>query len=1490
MSSLGLPLPVLYCAEDGDLYPHRVKMTVATYRTPWRRGTVVSTCKLFVSGSMQDDLGQISQPVNFVEKLSITADQMIEDLVDMVPSSNPNSQVDLNENEAVCLLQESEGKDHCKESFYKIIPDPMGHGNQNEDLLLPEEVLLFDYLTRYKRRLPTLTAKLVRLRNLPVSDPLLSSTAGMLSEDTIFRHCAPFTIPPDVCNTSVQSCSILHEVFDKETVLNEESLMLPFELETLTLNREDYTRFPIILRVMNVAPEPTEEQIPVLNVIRKAAFLAEDISQFELPVGTTADCRMNGGPAGQQSAEHLVLPTELELALALSPIQRTRLTQPCCSLSQLHVEQLSPVHRRLIVSERDQRDMELALWKAEKHRCCMLGFLLTEPRTCEPAVEFQPLSEALRILKIDHENVISAGDSISDKLQSWMPAGVPDVYFSSSHEFTESLACESSSAKQDKVEDFTIISPSSIESVAVSEVIIPPVLKSPSQPTQPSQLQISGNAFTPKAVSKNQSPGNTIQRSLQTHNINAITEKEKAGASVFSAPAGTTHNEKETTGWNHTLGETISPNIKVTFNPRAILVGECRPEQRASDSQQALIQHRPDVRDCLRGLPSTGLPPERKLDPLSTFMKLRRHQRSPDTAALQNCTSSPATKVKQQMPQPASQPILEQKAGLDSRPTHMSGVVVSENVIRAQETDGQSVKHSVCQTVSESRQGNRVVQVQATESQWHAYCELLAFAQPCMSKARELGLSSSALADFSSLAPDQTQFLLKQQGLALKRVSGQDQELRFNQAALMHVLVTVKDLLLKCDLKTAVEYLARAADTCVGQSLELLVRRLQILLYISQKSQEPDPKLLELQDQLVTWQQTKEGNALDKALVILTVDSDRVRNVLIKSLSQATGQPVTAVCPEKGRAKLNGARMLNSLCDSQCVVVCGQHVGPDFPWQCFSLVVEYQHSFYSPWAVVCGEKSISRLCFITSLPISEENDTAYWSLEDNIPYVLFVTQGLLNLPLLLQILESTYNMTVLERDHPPSLQMLGGTHHYAVVTVDASTAVIIQEQKELCNERASEDVVMRLNALSQQYSSCWFILYCPESSEGGLIGDAFCNLELVYSSLVLKMKAKDLAVKVLIESEVVEVARWISRICFNSLMTSDIEPFSYLDRDWLAVMPSEDDKRLLRFPCLNPLVIQLMIKRAPSLLWLLGASLSQLEELLPEVPHKVLKLFNDISCLYKPTADPSSPEPLTSPTQQTQRPLNQPPTTGGDPQPDPFFTDHATSCLPLSPRVEGDPERAKQGGSADFQVNLRCSSTGPHSHFQNYLTNSDLCGEERGEREEVEFHGRSSQRMGVAGRIVVRGREEEWIQTYPINRHLPTQPPHSTDEDLFQCEPVFDFGASLLQPACEKNNPTFSHTTAYSDHTQPDSHNMTPAWLSPTSMVPLGGGQDGASWTIITGTTSAYGSKSRMGREMKRSADAAGMASTVLPPVKKTRLSYEPVPGRRDGQTRLGFF
>lgn len=115
----------------------------------------------------------------------------------------------------------------------------------------------------------------------------------------------------------------------------------------------------------------------------------------------------------------------------------------------------------------------------------------------------------------------------------------------------------------------------------------------------------------------------------------------------------------------------------------------------------------------------------------------------------------------------------------------------------------------------------------------------------------------------------------------------------------------------------------------------------------------------------------------------------------------------------------------------------------------------------------------------------------------------------------------------------PMLLILGCAH------VDS---LCVQEEDELCQERASEAMVMRLSALSLQYSRCWLILHCPDSQGGGsvaahtytrasfakkltiiarlcvgrLSSPAFSNLVLVYSTLELfsNRNSEDLNVKV----------------------------------------------------------------------------------------------------------------------------------------------------------------------------------------------------------------------------------------------------------------------------------------------------------------------------------------------------------------------------------------
>ena len=60
------------------------------------------------------------------------------------------------------------------------------------------------------------------------------------------------------------------------------------------------------------------------------------------------------------------------------------------------------------------------------------------------------------------------------------------------------------------------------------------------------------------------------------------------------------------------------------------------------------------------------------------------------------------------------------------------------------------------------------------------------------------------------------------------------------------------------------DFLSRASEACVGQDqvqgLGQLGRRLRVLLFLSQRNQEPNPKILEMQEQVTAWFQNGQSH------------------------------------------------------------------------------------------------------------------------------------------------------------------------------------------------------------------------------------------------------------------------------------------------------------------------------------------------------------------------------------------------------------------------------------------------------------------------------------------------------------------------------------------------------------------------------------------------------------------------------------------------------
>ncbi|KAF1557971.1 hypothetical protein FQV10_0012514, partial [Eudyptes schlegeli] len=538
----------------------------------------------------------------------------------------------------------------------------------------------------------------------------------------------------------------------------------------------------------------------------------------------------------------------------------------------------------------------------------------------------------------------------------------------------------------------------------------------------------------------------------------------------------------------------------------------------------------------------------------------------------------------------------------------------------------------VCETVrtEEREQENEdsvTVDIQASESQCQAYCLLEEAATPVLKDLTHLGVLASVNWSFDRVKFDHTRFFLKQQEKVIcdcfKEGKIDEKEIMlFRHAALAHLLVTVRDLLLTCGLDTALGYLSKAKDiykNILESCLNNIWRQLKIVQYSSQKKHETNPKITELQCQMLNWMQSYGEEHSVKILIITRMDSEREKAVLIHTLSRVEGLKAMDLNSEKKGTFLGCKDIISNR--YSCVIVHNQQIGADFPWTHFSLVVEYDYSENSCWKNLCKNLNVTYMTFKTTLPetIQMGNHCGSFLLEVQIPYVFLTTEGLLNMPDILQLLESKYSITFVERSGSYSLRLFGSTDRYAVLTIDECTAIFLQSMEELNYEKACDNVISKLMALSLQYTCCWIIFYSRErlSLEYSLRGDTLLNLILIYAALTeLTQKSEDFEVKVVLMPGIEETALVIRQIADNILVASNISPHEWLDKSWLSVLPSQIEKCLLTFPCINPLVAQFMLKKGSSLNRLFLASFDQLQELLPEVPKKVLKHFSDMTSSY----------------------------------------------------------------------------------------------------------------------------------------------------------------------------------------------------------------------------------------------------------------------------------
>ncbi|XP_030323640.1 protein shortage in chiasmata 1 ortholog [Calypte anna] len=1422
ISRLSLCFPP--CLQQDEKYHLNGLFADDKYRKPWTR--ITSTQNMLTISALDEWKKSLSVE-DFLKKKPMSCEEFLisNESVDIIPSSNPSSPTEV---ERPFLLKKNDFEEECMQERHFKTDYATEFQEQWQDLYLEEEFVFIDNLENFRKKLPTSSVLLSRLHFFLVKDPLLDSEGRTLTEENVFRGCLTFQNEMEM-KDSKKELQEIKENFCTISLKDEENFMLPVPLKFCkpSNGRSDSLKIPSHLEVkelLNLAPETLAAEDMCRELI-KEDLKAEITYKIEIskycPVPQEVSFNGSRSMLGFCESAKCIPYLKEEMEVPLTPPRRQQRSWVNFLCTDLQEEPIPLSSNSILITEPSREYLESLIWQSEKYRDNMSSRLLVEYPTGELAHQRYSLIELKEMLPVEVEEPMLS--SLEEGW--WLHLGLNPVTV----ETMEQLYVDATYANSllpIEVETFTKFTSYHLEKWLEENTYVT------------SQELLSAERHqSEKVINLDLSPQTQKQHfcpplasPAKVHSINTSVE-EITGGSIKQ------NNLEEAVYF-------LNQDKKKPQSSGSVTSKEVSFKQDNSPSDQE---------------PSSfELPTKWGNDDsdLSNFIMLRSKHTLTQRDG-ENDADSPA-----KVPQP------------EEEHTHI-----------------QKEDSSVCETIrtEEKEQENEdsvVVDIQASESQCQAYCLLEEAATPVLKDLAHLGVLASVKWSFDSIQFDHTRFFLKQQEKVIcdrfnEGKVDENEIMLFRHAALVHLLVTVRDLLLTCGLDTAIGYLSKAKDiykNILESCLNNIWRQLKIVQYSSQKKHETNPKITELQSQMLNWMQSNGKEHSVKILIITRMDSEREKGALIHSLSKVDGLKAVDLNSDKKGTFLGCKDIISNLSRYSCVIVHNQQIGADFPWTHFSLVMEYDYSENSCWNNLCKKLNVTYMTFKTTLPETIQMGNQYGSflLEVQIPYVFLTTEGLLNMQNILQLLESKYSITFVERSSNYSLSLFGSTDRYVVLTIDERTAIFLQSMEELNYEKSCDNVISKLMALSLQYTCCWIVFYSRErlDLEYSLRGDTLVNLALIYATLIeLTQKSEDFEVKVVLMPGIEETALVIRQIADNILIASHSSPHEWLDKSWLSVLPSEKEKCLLTFPCINPLVAQWMLKKESSLNKLFLASFDQLQELLPEVPKKVLKHFSEMTSSYSVKAA----APLEAPVKAELSLGN---TNNFNTFCPDFKPNHQSSDLLRPPHMNSE------------------AIITPFYHHQGFL-DSDLPSYMQKKSCSSEVITRKKQNFFAVPKDCEDFAHLDVRSSLDDQRHsFETQ--YSSDQSSKNSEKE-DFFSTFSDCATQESSKNFLEEFGDATFKTPEVLIDQTLWNEPSPTGPCGSFVSDGLLSNFFADPDELRSLNfhQVGKESKRKRKQvlwtkekyrkdSGLAE--ISEFKKRRLTYERVPGRRDGQTRLKFF
>ncbi|XP_061423539.1 protein shortage in chiasmata 1 ortholog isoform X4 [Lethenteron reissneri] len=489
---------------------------------------------------------------------------------------------------------------------------------------------------------------------------------------------------------------------------------------------------------------------------------------------------------------------------------------------------------------------------------------------------------------------------------------------------------------------------------------------------------------------------------------------------------------------------------------------------------------------------------------------------------------------------------------------------------------------------------------------------------------------------FVQLTPDMMQYMVKiiersirdeKEGGKVEHGAENYREMHIH-AVILHALVRAVDLIVNQDLSVAIAFLSEKKDADV--ELQQIWRQLTTVQFAFKENHEAHSKHEKLKSLISDWLTRKKRKRNDNDPKIMIIVKRHVKILypaIAQSLNGIKGFKVKYISPKDESFGYN--EILKNLDNASCIIIGSKDLAEDFPWAQISLVIEFEFSATSLWADVCKRQFIRYVSLRTVLPACwEEEARPSVSLlaSLHVPYKLIMSQKLTGIKDSSRLLESRNSVTIMERNYNElTIQTSEGTHpiFYADLIIDEGTAIVLKNLECLHEEGATDYIISQLAALSLQFQKCWLILYLSSSDYNMTYSH---SAEVIHglsflkaTSAIYSVKNDDYEIKILQTGsiqETVEAIRAIGDVTLFSSKGWDLD--HCIVRPFLKPLVSKEEQFLLGFPCINAFVAQLMLHKLDSLQQILSLSLPTLCNLLPQVPTKVLKLFNEICMRYQP--------------------------------------------------------------------------------------------------------------------------------------------------------------------------------------------------------------------------------------------------------------------------------